>query len=238
MDSGLPTNIEHFPAQRVAPLDHKPAGTILVHEIYRSIQGESTWAGLPCVFVRLTACHLRCRWCDTPHAFTQGQVIPLDNVLARVLAESCNLVEITGGEPLLQDEVFPLMVRLADAGRTVLLETSGAVDISRVDARVRVIMDLKCPGSEECDRNLYENLDRLKPTDEIKFVIADRRDFDWSCDQVRTRRLTHRFNVLFSPVFGEMDPRTLAEWILESQLPVRLQLQQHKYIWDPAARGV
>ena len=227
-----------IPAQRIKPLEGRPAGTLVVHEIYRSIQGESSWMGWPCVFVRLTACHLRCRWCDTPHAFGEGEPVPLGDVVARVLAEPCQLVEITGGEPLLQDEVFPLMTRLADAGRTVLLETSGAVDVSPVDRRVRIIMDLKCPGSGECDQNIYENLDLLKPTDEIKFVIADRRDFDWSCEQVHSRRLTERFTVLFGPVFGELAPRTLAEWILESHLPVRMQLQLHKYIWDPQARGV
>jgi 7-carboxy-7-deazaguanine synthase len=216
----------------------KQPGELLIHEMYRSIQGESTFAGLPCVFVRLAVCHLRCRWCDTPHAFTQGDRMPLDDVVARVLAEPCDLVEITGGEPLLQDEVFPLMTRLADAGRTVLVETSGANDVSRVDRRVHIIMDLKCPGSGECERNLYSNLAVLKPTDAIKFVIADRRDFDWSCEQVRSRGLDRRFAVLFSPVFGELEPRALAEWIIESGLPVRLQLQQHKYIWDPAARGV
>ena len=227
-----------IPSHRLAPLAGKQPGTLLIHEIYRSIQGESTFAGLPCVFVRLTACHLRCRWCDTPHAFGQGEAQTLDEVVSRVMAEPCELVEITGGEPLLQQEVFPLMTRLADAGRTVLLETSGAVDVGRVDLRVRIIMDLKCPGSEECEQNLYGNLELLKPIDEIKFVIADRRDFDWSCEQLRTRGLAERFAVLFSPVFGELAPRTLAEWIIESKLPVRLQIQQHKYIWDPSARGV
>lgn len=229
-----------FSSQRLAPLQGKLPGTLLVHEIYRSIQGESTFAGLPCVFVRLTACHLRCRWCDTPHAFGQGEPLTLDEVVTRVLAETCELVEITGGEPLLQDEVIPLMTRLADAGRTILLETSGAVDVSRVDPRVRIILDLKCPGSGECEQNLYSNLELLQPSDEIKFVIADRRDFDWSCVQVRTRGLaeSRRAGILFSPVFGELAPRTLAEWILESKLPARLQLQQHKYIWDPSARGV
>lgn len=225
-------------AARSAPLADQPVGTLLIHEVYRSIQGESTFAGLPCVFVRLTACHLRCRWCDTPHAFTQGTLMSLDDVVARVLADPCELVEITGGEPLLQEEVFPLMKRLAAAGRTVLLETSGAIDISRVDSRVRIIMDLKCPGSGECQHNLYANLDLLKPTDEIKFVIADRRDFDWACEQVRAHRLAERFTVLYSLVFGELAPQALAEWILESRLPVRMQLQLHKYIWDPTARGV
>jgi len=224
--------------QRLRPIAVQTPGELIVHEIYRSIQGESTFAGLPCVFVRLTACHLRCRWCDTPHAFTQGQSMRRDEVVARVLAEPCDLVELTGGEPLLQDEVFPLMTDLADAGRTVLLETSGAVDLRRVDRRVRIIMDLKCPGSGECDQNLYGNLDQLKPTDEIKFVIADRGDFDWSCSQVHERELATRFTVLFSPVFGELEPQELARWILQSRLSVRLQLQQHKYIWDPRARGV
>jgi 7-carboxy-7-deazaguanine synthase len=229
---------ETVSSHRLTPLAVKPIGTLLIHEIYRSIQGESTVAGLPCVFVRLTACHLRCRWCDTPHAFGQGEPLTIEDVVNRVVAEPCELVEITGGEPLLQAEVFPLMTRLADAGRTVLLETSGAVDVSRVDPRVRIILDLKCPGSGECEQNLYSNLDLLKPGDEIKFVIADRLDFDWSCEQVRTRGIAERFAVLFSPVFGELAPRTLAEWILESKLPVRLQVQQHKYIWDPSARGV
>jgi 7-carboxy-7-deazaguanine synthase len=234
----LGADTEQILAQRVIPLAAKEPDTLLIHEIYRSIQGESTFAGLPCVFVRLTACHLRCRWCDTPHAFTQGNPMPVADVLARVMADPCMLVEITGGEPLLQEEVYPLMAQLADAGRTVLLETSGAVRIDRVDPRIRIIMDLKCPGSGECDRNLYENLDWLKPCDEIKFVIADRRDFEWSSEQVRNRGLTALFSVLFSPVFGELDPRTLADWILECQMPVRLQLQQHKFIWDPTARGV
>lgn len=224
-------------ANRVSPIEGRHPGTLLVHEIYRSIQGESTFAGLPCIFVRLTACHLRCRWCDTPHAFTQGTAMSLDDVLTRVLSEPCELVELTGGEPLLHEEAIPLMARLADAGRTVLLETSGAIDIAPVDPRVHIIMDLKCPGSGECDQNCWDNLGRLKPSDEIKFVIADRRDFEWACELCRSR-LDRSRTVLFSPVFGELAPRTLAEWILESELPVRLQLQQHKYIWEPAARGV
>jgi 7-carboxy-7-deazaguanine synthase len=164
--------------------------------------------------------------------------VAVEEVLRRVLEQPCEVVEITGGEPLLQEEVYPLMTRLADAGRTVLLETSGAVDVSPVDRRVRIIMDLKCPGSGEEDRNLLSNLDHLKPGDEVKFVIADRRDFDWACGQVRAGKLAERFPVLFSPVFGELAPGRLAEWILESSLPVRLQLQLHKYIWNPSARGV
>jgi 7-carboxy-7-deazaguanine synthase len=224
--------------QRVALLDEKPAGQLLVHEIYRSIQGESTFAGLPCTFVRLAVCDLRCTWCDTPHAFTQGEAVSSENVLERVRQLDCPLVEITGGEPLLQEEVFPLMTRLADTVHTVLLETSGAHDIGRVDRRVHIIMDLKCPDSGESAQNRWENLDRLKPSDQIKFVIASRRDFDWAADTVRGLDLTNRFVVLFSPAFGLISPLDLATWLLESRLGARMQLQMHKYIWDPHARGV
>jgi 7-carboxy-7-deazaguanine synthase len=223
---------------RLKPLAGKPVGSLVIHEIYRSLQGESTFAGLPCVFIRLTACHLRCGYCDTPHAFGQGEAMPLDEVVARALALGDRLVEVTGGEPLLQPEVFPLMARLADAGRIVLLETSGALDISPVDRRVHVILDLKTPGSDEVEANLWSNLDRLKPTDEVKFVICDRADFDWAVAQVRAHSLTDRCPVLFSPAFGRVNPTALAAWVLESRLPVRLQLQQHKILWDPNARGV
>jgi 7-carboxy-7-deazaguanine synthase len=223
---------------RLRPLAGKPAGSLVIHEIYRSLQGESTFAGLPCVFVRLTACHLRCGYCDTPHAFGQGETWTIDAVLERALALGDRLVEITGGEPLLQPEVFPLMTRLADVGRTVLLETSGALDIGPVDPRVHVILDLKTPGSAEVDANLWSNLERLKATDEVKFVLCDRADFDWAVEQVRVHSLTQRCPVLFSPAFGQVSPTDLAAWILESRLPVRLQLQQHKILWDPNARGV
>lgn len=223
---------------RLAPLRDLPAGCLLVHEIYRSIQGESTFCGLPCVFVRLTTCHLRCRWCDTPHAFNAGEPLSLEATLARVLAETCPLVEITGGEPLLQENVYPLMTRLAEAGCTVLLETSGAVRLDRVDRRVHVIMDLKCPGSGEVAENCWDNLKLLKPIDEIKFVIADRADFDWALQQVRAHDLSTRHAVLISPVFNEVSPQALAEWVLESELPLRMQLQLHKYVWAPDARGV
>jgi 7-carboxy-7-deazaguanine synthase len=210
----------------------------VVHEIYRSLQGESTFAGCPCVFVRLTACHLRCTYCDTPHAFQQGEILTLDDVLERALALGDELVEITGGEPLLQEEVFPLMTRLADAGRTVLLETSGALDIAPVDPRVHVILDIKTPGSGEVEANLWSNLERLKGSDEMKFVVCDRIDFDWSVAQVRTHRLLGRCPIHFSAAFGRVNPAELAAWILETRLPIRLQLQQHKILWDPAARGV
>ncbi|MGD0043983.1 MAG: radical SAM protein [Isosphaeraceae bacterium] len=225
-------------AQRLRPLAGKAAGTLVIHEIYRSLQGESTFAGLPCVFVRLTACHLRCVYCDTPHAFNQGETMSVDVVVARTLALGDDLVEITGGEPLLQLEVYPLMSRLADAGKTVLLETSGALDTSAVDPRVLVILDLKTPGSGEVEANVWSNLERLRPTDELKFVLCDRADFDWAANVVGEHRLTDRCPVLFSVAFGQVNPTDLAAWILESHLPVRLQLQQHKILWDPNARGV
>ncbi len=225
-------------AHRVAPLQGKPPGQLLIHEIYRSLQGESTFAGLPCVFVRLAVCDSRCVWCDTPHAFKEGTLRSLNEIEREVLAIRCPLVEITGGEPLLQPEVLPLMKNLADAGLTVLLETSGAHDISPVDRRVHIIMDLKCPDSGECEGNRWANLEALKPTDQIKFVIASRRDFDWAAGAIREHQLDWRFTVLLSPVFGEVTPRQLADWLLESGLNVRMQLQMHKCVWDPEARGV
>jgi 7-carboxy-7-deazaguanine synthase len=223
---------------RLRPLEGKPPGTLMIHEIYRSLQGESTFAGLPCIFIRLTACHLRCVYCDTPHAFSEGHVLSLEEIVATTLELGDELVELTGGEPLLQPEIHPLMTRLADSGKTVLLETSGAVDTTAVDPRVRIILDIKTPGSGEVAANIWSNLDRLKPTDEVKVVVCDRADFDWALGIVRERRLLDRCPVLFSAVFGAVHPTDLASWILESRLPVRLQLQQHKILWDPAARGV
>jgi 7-carboxy-7-deazaguanine synthase len=225
-------------AHRVALLQSKPPGQLLIHEIYKSVQGESTFAGLPCVFVRLAVCNSRCVWCDTPHAFTQGDLMSVEEVLQGVQAHNCPLVEVTGGEPLLQGEVFSLMTQLADRRLTVLLETSGALDIGPVDRRVHIIMDLKCPDSGECPGNRWANLDVLKPTDQIKFVVASKADFDWSADVIRERQLEQRFVVLVSPVFGAVQPLDLATWLLESGLNVRMQLQLHKYIWDPNARGV
>lgn len=225
-------------AHRLAPLRGKPPGQLLIHEIYRSIQGESTFAGLPCVFVRLAVCDSRCVWCDTPHAFTRGTLWTLAEIRQRVLAYRCPLVEITGGEPLLQAEVLPLMAQLADQGLTVLLETSGAHDVGRVDPRVHIILDLKCPDSGECAGNRWANLEILKPADQIKFVVASRRDFDWAVETIRGRDLHRRFLVLLSPVFGAVPPVQLADWLLASGLQVRMQLQLHKYIWDPSARGV
>jgi len=232
--SGAVASLNH----RLKPLEGKPDGALVVHEIYRSIQGESTFAGLPCVFVRLTACHLRCHYCDTRHAFRHGQTIALEEVLDRALAWEDRLVEVTGGEPLLQPEVFPLMARLADAGKTVLLETSGAVDISPVDPRVHIILDMKTPGSGEVEANLWSNLALLKPIDEVKFVVCDRSDFDWAVEQVRAHRLTDRVPVLIGAVSGEIDPAELAAWVLETHLPLRLQVQLHKILWHPSTRGV
>jgi len=225
-------------AQRLLPLAGKPAGSLLIHEIYRSVQGESTFAGLPCVFVRLAVCDARCSWCDTPHAFTQGSVWTLDDIVRKVIGYETPLVEITGGEPLVQAEVIPLMAQLADRGLTVLLETSGAHDVAAIDPRVHIIMDLKCPDSGECAANRFANLDLLKPTDQIKLVIASRADFDWAADTIRRHRLDQRFTVLFSPAFGLVTPLQLAEWLLQSGLQARLQVQLHKVIWDPKARGV
>jgi 7-carboxy-7-deazaguanine synthase len=236
-DGALPAPAVAHP-HRVQPLAGKPVGTLLIHEIYRSLQGESTFAGLPCVFIRLTACNLRCVYCDTQHAFVQGDVFELEQIVARALEFGDELVEITGGEPLLQPEVYPLMTRLADAGKTVLLETSGAIDTRAVDARVRIILDVKTPGSGEVQSNVWSNLGRLKPIDEVKFVICDRADFDWSADVIRTYRLNEICPVLMSAAFGQVNPTELAGWLLESRLPVRLQLQQHKILWGPTTRGV
>ena len=225
-------------ARRLRPLAGKPAGSLVIHEIYRSLQGESTLAGLPCTFVRLTACHLRCSYCDTAHAFHRGETVPLDEVVSRALATGDRLIEVTGGEPLLQPEVFPLMSSLADAGRTVLLETSGAVNIAPVDPRVTIILDVKTPGSGEAAANLEANLALLKPTDEVKYVVCDRDDFDWAVAHVRAFGLSSRVPVLVGAAHGRVDPTELAAWVLETGLPLRLQVQLHKLLWGPTARGV
>jgi 7-carboxy-7-deazaguanine synthase len=208
-----------------------------VTEIFFSIQGESSHAGRPCVFVRLTGCNLRCVWCDSEYTFTGGEPMTLDEVLERVRSFGCRLVEITGGEPLLQKEAFDLIRRLCEEDYEVLVETSGSIPIDRVDDRATVILDIKCPGSGEMDSNLWENLDKLRPHDEIKFVIADRADYEWARDVVRERKLD-RWTVLFSAVFGDLDMKDLAEWILEERLPVRFQTQLHKHIWGAEATGV
>lgn len=209
-----------------------------VTEIFHSIQGESTFAGRSCVFVRLTGCPLRCTWCDTEYAFFGGTEQSVDDILDSVRSYGCPLVEVTGGEPLAQSETPTLLRRLRENGFTVLLETSGAVDTSLVDPAVHIILDVKCPGSGMTDRMHWPNLERLRPHDEAKFVLQDRRDYDWAKDILQRFHLTNRCPVLFSPVFGTLDPRQLAEWLLEDRLAVRLQLQLHKHIWAPDMRGV
>ena len=212
---------------------------LTINEIFYSIQGESTYAGRPCVFVRLTACDLRCTWCDTPYSFYEGRKRSLDDVLAEVDGYDCQLVEVTGGEPLLQEEVYPLMQGLLERGRTVLIETGGHRSTERVPEQVVTILDVKCPGSGEAHRNDWSNFDRLRPHDEVKFVIKDRADYDYARDVVERRALATRASaILFSPVHGELDPKELSGWVLADRLPVRVQLQLHKYIWDPDTRGV
>jgi 7-carboxy-7-deazaguanine synthase len=229
-----------------------------VTEIFHSIQGESTWAGLPCTFVRLTGCPLRCVWCDTEYSFHGGDKLTLDEILGRVRglggsgesgngpkegdAAGAGLVEITGGEPLIHPNTFTLTQLLLDEGFTVLVETSGAVDVSPLDVRAHKIMDLKCPGSGETDKNLWSNLDHLTKRDEIKFVLKDEADFEWACEVIRDRGLHERISegtlkaLLFSPVWGDLEWRDLAEWTLATGLPIRVQLQLHKLFWDPDAR--
>jgi 7-carboxy-7-deazaguanine synthase len=214
------------------------ADSLMVNEIFHSIQGEGARAGLACTFVRLTGCHLRCDWCDTEYAFYEGERMTLDAIVARVARIACPLVEITGGEPLLQPGALPLMSRLADGGYTVLLETSGACDIGRVDPRVVRIVDFKCPGSGECERNLWNNIDLLTDRDEVKFVLADRSDYEWAREVIDRHGLADRCRVLMGPVFGRLAAADLAAWILADALPVRLQLQLHKLIWEPDRRGV
>lgn len=209
-----------------------------ITEIYRSIQGESTFAGLPCTFVRLTGCPLRCRWCDSVYAFEGGQIKSVSQVVKEVVDLGVPLVELTGGEPLAQASATALMGALLSEGFQVLIETGGSESIDAVPQEVRVILDVKCPGSLMHERNRWENLAKLRPHDEVKFVIASREDFDWAKSIVDQHRLSLRNVVLFSPAFGLVKPKDLASWILDSGLPIRLQLQQHKYIWDPKAKGV
>ena len=212
---------------------------LTVNEIFYSIQGESTYAGRPCVFVRLTACDLRCSWCDTAYAFHEGRKRALDDVLREVDEFGCPLVEVTGGEPLLQDEVYPLMEALVASGRTVLLETGGHRDTSRVPGQVVTILDVKCPGSGEAAKNDWSNLSRLRPHDEVKFVVRDRADYDYAKDVITRHGLASRAAAIhLSPVHGVMDARTLSEWTLADHLPARVQLQVHKFIWSPDTRGV
>lgn len=214
-------------------------GLVTINEIFYSVQGESTYAGQPCVFVRLTACDLRCSWCDTPYAFHEGSKRPIDDVVAEVERYDCALVEVTGGEPLLQEDVYPLMHELLSRGKTVLLETGGHRSTARVPEPVVTILDVKCPGSGEADRMDWENLERLRQRDEVKFVIRDRADYDYARDVIGRFGLRGRAAAIhLSPVHGVLNPQTLSEWVLADRLPVRVQLQLHKYIWPPDTRGV
>lgn len=209
-----------------------------VNEIFHSIQGESTHAGRPCVFVRLTGCNLRCVWCDTAYAFHEGEALSLEEVLGRVRGYGCDLVELTGGEPLLQPGAVELMRELLAQGFEVLVETGGSLPIDDVPAGVRRIVDVKCPGSGEVSRNRWENLDRLRDGDELKFVIADRGDYEWAIGQIRSRKLAGRVPLIFSAVHGDLEPGRLADWVLEDRAPVRVQLQLHKQLWPGVLRGV
>jgi 7-carboxy-7-deazaguanine synthase len=212
---------------------------LTINEIFYSIQGESSYAGRPCVFVRLTACDLRCSWCDTEYAFYEGTKRTLDDVMAEVDRFDCPLVEVTGGEPLLQEDVYPLMTALVDRGRTVLLETGGHRNTARVPAPVVTILDVKCPGSGQAHRNDWSNMERLRPQDEVKFVIKDRADYEYARDVSARYELADRAGAVhLSPVHGVMDPRILSEWVLADKLPARVQLQIHKFIWKPGTRGV
>ena len=212
--------------------------SLAVNEIFLSIQGESTWAGQPCVFLRTTGCPLRCRWCDTEYAFYEGRRWLISDLVERACSYGVPLVEITGGEPLAQPGVPALAATLLDRGKTVLVETSGAYDVSVLPPGTIRIMDLKCPASGECPRNDFGNLDHLNERDEIKFVIADRTDYDWAARQLREHDLCERFTVLFSPVSEELSAASLAQWMLSDRLSVRLQLQLHKLLWPGVSRGI
>ena len=209
-----------------------------VTEIYKSIQGESSHTGLPCVFVRLTGCNLRCVWCDTAHAFHGGSKMSVRDVVEKVQSFGIRLVEITGGEPLLQKEVFTLMDALLRENFRIMLETGGSLSVADVPSPVIKIIDLKCPGSGEADKNHWGNLNHLSPVDEIKFVIADRADYEWSRSILKKHELHKKSHVLFSPVFDKLHLKDLTEWILEDNLPVRLQTQLHKQIWSKETTGV
>ena len=225
---GLSQQLRELPVER----------RVLVNEVYVSVQGESTHVGKPCVFVRLSRCHLRCSWCDSTFTFTGGVVRDVADVVAEAHAFGVRTVELTGGEPLLWPAAVPLMQQLLDLGHEVLLETSGAVSIADVPEPVHVIMDLKAPGSGEVRRNRWENIGLLRPHHEVKVVVASREDFDWAVERVREHRIHERCEVLFSPAWGHVRPVDLAQWVIACGLPIRMQVQLHKVVWDPDARGV
>ena len=209
-----------------------------VNEIFYSIQGESTYSGLPCVFIRLTGCNLRCKYCDTQYALDEGEGLTLAEIQKRVAYYDCNLIEITGGEPLLQAPVANLSKNLIEQGKTVLIETNGTQNIDQLPDQTIRIMDIKCPGSGESIKMNWKNIDRLRADDNVKLVISHREDFDWAISVVKTYNLLNKVNVLFSPAYGILNPEILAEWLLKLSLPIRLNLQIHKYIWHPNRRVV
>ena len=223
---------------RLRPLQHLDAGQILVHEIFASVQGESSHAGRPCTFVRTTACNLRCSYCDTRHAFARGRPMAAEAVLAEVCRLGVALVEVTGGEPLLQAPVLPLMARMCDLGYTVMCETSGSISVADLDPRVIKVLDLKTPSSGEHRANLLSNLYHLTARDEVKFVLGSRDDYLWARELICREKLADRCTVLMGPVWDALPPAELVAWMLADRLPVRLQLQLHKFIWDPKATGV
>lgn len=224
----------HIEPRRVAT-----ATSVKVKEIYMSLQGESSHQGLLCAFIRLTGCHLRCSYCDSEFSFHGGQRMAIAEVVRQIVELKTPRVELTGGEPLLQPGAYPLMEQLLEAGLVVLLETSGAIDVREVPDAVHAIVDMKTPSSGECDRNDFKNFDSMDARDELKFVIGSREDYEWSRNLIKSHRLDQRpFSMLFSTVFSRLEPRQLAEWIIDDRLDVRFQLQQHKYLWDPNARGV
>lgn len=202
-----------------------------VNEIFKSIQGESTWQGLPCVFVRLTGCNLRCSYCDTKYAYNEGHEISIGKVVDEVKKYNCSFIEITGGEPLLQEETHKLSNELLNMGYTLLVDTNGSISIESLDSRVIKIMDIKCPGSGMSEQIFWNNLNNLTSKDEVKFVVSDYKDYQWSKNIIKQYSLVDKVNILLSTVFGKLSPKSLAEWILKDNLKVRLQLQLHKYIW-------
>ncbi len=212
--------------------------TLVINEIFHSIQGESSHAGLPCVFVRLTYCNIRCTYCDSEYAFYEGKEMQIDEIVEKVRFFGCNLVEVTGGEPLFQSNIHFLLKRLCDEGFEVLLETGGSLSIAEVDSRVKNVIDFKCPSSAMMKKNLWENVEHLKPIDEVKFVIGSREDYDWAKQQIASHRIDKRCGILMSVVFGKIEPVQLAEWILADKVNIRFQLQMHKFIWHPNERGV
>ncbi len=211
---------------------------IKINEIYYSIQGESSKAGLPCVFIRLTYCNLRCTYCDTEYAFYDGKEYEIDEIIEKVKKYNCKLVEVTGGEPLFQKDSYQLIYELCENGFEVLVETGGSLPIREVDKRAKIIMDLKCPSSGMMKKNMYENIDYLKKEDEVKFVIGNMEDYEWSKEIIKKYSLENKCEILFSTVFGKLEPQTLVDWILKDNLNVRFQLQMHKFIWDPLTKGV